>query len=216
MRGTLKSRVMGRLWGLSVAVGGGLAVGLGAGLPSLAWPYGGMSYVGGALAATLATFWLLERWGWRWPWVGRWLQTPNLEGRYEGSLESSYTNEHQEHPRMACIMEIRQSATRIHVVAYFGPQHKNLEDSSGSHSFLEGLVRGADGVYYLHYQYHNEAELLFYQLHEHSGTVQLKYVSASQQLIGTYYNLRGHRGKISVTRVSRRRLGESRFGTKPA
>ncbi|MEO7982541.1 MAG: hypothetical protein ABI688_00540 [Bacteroidota bacterium] len=145
--------------------------------------------------------------GWKWPFF-RWLvDIPNLNGRYEGKIISSYKKDgQQENTEKPCVIEIKQNASFIHVQAYF-EDPKTAQDTSKSHSISEEIVKEKSGFYSLHYIFLSESDVLQIELNNHGGTAKLNYYPDKKRLEGSYYNQRNNFGKIIVSFNSSKRLG---------
>jgi len=153
------------------------------------------------------TFTIINFLGWKW-WAFKWLvDIPNLNGRYEGTLISSYLTPAGIQVEKRCVMEIKQSASSIHIKSYFGDiNNNNLSPTSSSYSISEELELQKDGFFKLSYIFTNESEILV-QLNNHLGTASFKYYNDIKKLKGEYYNQRQNNGKIEVVFVQKKLLG---------
>jgi hypothetical protein len=141
-------------------------------------------------------FWFLNEYGWKWRCLKWLINIPNLNGRYVGTLISSY-EENGKPVTKDCALEIKQSASSIHISAYFGDlQSKNV--SSKSSSVSEQIVEMRSGMFMLYYIFHNETDSLQIQLTNHIGTVKFDYYGDIQTLRGAYYNQLKNTGTIEV------------------
>jgi hypothetical protein len=147
------------------------------------------------------TLFFINKVGWKW-YVFKWLvDIPNLNGRYEGTLISSYNNEQKD-----CVLEIKQTASYIHIFAYFGDLRSN-EKTSKSASVSEEIVQEKNGLYKLFYIFSNESDTLQIELNNHEGTSKLFYYPDVKRLEGEYYNQRGNSGTINATFKQKGLLG---------
>lgn len=137
----------------------------------------------------------------------RWLvDIPNLNGRYEGKIISSFKNEQGQYIEKPCVIEIRQNASFIHVNAYFEDPH-TANDTSRSYSISEEIIKEKSGFFSLHYIFLSEPDVLQIELTNHGGTAKLTYFHDNRKLEGAYYNQRNNFGKIIVTLTSSKRMG---------
>lgn len=152
----------------------------------------------GLISLTLV---FINRIGWKQS-VFKWLvDVPNLNGRYEGILISSYNSE-----RKDCVLEIKQTASYIHIFAYFGDLQSN-DKTSKYVSVSEQIVQEKNGLYKIFYIFSNESDTLQIQLNNHEGTSKLSYYPDVRRLEGEYYNQRGNTGTLNVTFKQRELLG---------
>lgn len=142
-------------------------------------------------------FWYINSHGWKISYFKWLIDIPDLNGRYKGTLISSYRDENNIPEEMECVIEIKQSASYIHIFGYFGSKTSN-SNSSISHSVSEQLVRGNDGLFLIYYIFTNESDALKVQLSNHLGTGFLKFHPDNKTLGGNYYNQRGNTGNIKV------------------
>jgi SMODS-associating 2TM, beta-strand rich effector domain len=103
-----------------------------------------------ALPSPMGVYWLLQAWftnvGWRWRWLHnfRIVRIPDLNGNYEGALQSSYDHFTKDYP---CRFEIKQTWKSISVTGHF--------EKSSSFNMVSGIsVSGA--VPRLTYEYGNK------------------------------------------------------------
>lgn len=143
---------------------------------------------------------------WKWQ-IFKWLiDLPDLNGRYEGIVVSSYIGEDGQPERKECVMEIKQTASSIHIYAYFGDIGTH-DRTSSSKSVSEELVKGDNGFFSLYYIFTNESEVLLIRLNNHLGTARFKYYPDIKSLDGEYYNQRKNVGTIQVKFIQEKLLG---------
>lgn len=132
------------------------------------------------------------------------IEIPNLNGRYEGVMISSYLDPITKKPTVLdCVMEISQTASDIHVYTYIGKEGKL---TSSSETICEILKRKPNGFYTLYYNYGNVSNLNV-KLNDHKGTAYLDYFYDKKSLNGNYFNERQNSGSISVTLKSNKLIG---------
>lgn len=135
------------------------------------------------------------------------IDIPNLNGRYEGELISSFKDENNNYVRKKCIIEIKQTASKIKVFSYYSDLNSDKQTSC-SESVLEEIVLQNEGTFKLYYVYDNKADILLNNLSDHSGTCELKYYPNEKRLAGEYYNKRGNKGTIDVVFKSNKTEGK--------
>lgn len=126
-------------------------------------------------------------------------QLPDLNGTWNGTLNSSYHNFNQPQP---CTMEIRQTWTQVSI--HF---HLN-ERTSHSYSIAASVLLNFQGKVTLRYEYINHPEEEFRGILDmHGGTNQLFFSNedGADKLRGPYYTDRQEqtRGIIEVSRAGR-------------
>lgn len=128
----------------------------------------------------------------------KWLiDIPNLNGRYVGKVQSSYLENGQ--PKIIdCVLEIKQTASNIHIFGYFGELNGGVI-SSTSVSTSESIVKEKNDFFRLYYVFTNETGGLPEKPNNHSGTAKLLYFPDKKMLEGEYYNMLKNNGIISVT-----------------
>lgn len=158
------------------------------------------------LTLVILSFAFVNEIGWKWL-VFKWLvDLPDLSGRYEGLLLSSYVAQDGKFEQKECVLEIKQTASSIHISAYFGDVGTH-ERSSRSYSVSEQIVKEKNGFVLVYYIFTNESEVLNKQLSNHTGTASLTYYPDTKSLDGYYYNLRQNKGTIKVKYVQDQLLG---------
>jgi len=143
------------------------------------------------------TLYLVNNFGWKTNYFKWLVDIPNLNGRYTGKLISNYTI-NGVRVEMDCVLEIKQSASSIHISGYFG----NITEgtvSSSSFSVSEELFIERSGFYRLYYVFSNETGALSERLNNHSGTARFLYFPDKYSLEGEYYNKINNTGSIIVS-----------------
>lgn len=144
--------------------------------------------------------------GWKWT-IFKWLiDLPNLNGRYKGQLISSFKDANGNNVVKNCVLEIKQTASTIHVFAYYGDPGSNTQ-SSRSYTTSEQIIKESNGLFVLYYIFTNEPDSMSVQLNNHDGTAKFKYFKDIMTLEGEYYNKRSNFGTIKVQFESKRLLG---------
>lgn len=144
--------------------------------------------------------------GWKWR-IFKWLiDVPNLNGRYKGQLVSSYKDDQGNPVVKDCVLEIKQTASSVHVFAYYGDPGTNTQ-SSRSYTTTEQIVKEPNDFFLLYYIFTNEPDTMSVQLNNHDGTAKFKYFRDIKTLDGEYYNKRANVGTIKVKFESKKLLG---------
>lgn len=138
----------------------------------------------------------------------KWLvDIPNLNGRYEGILESSFPNSvTNENTKKKCVIEIVQNASKITINSYYA--NVDGTETSKSESFSEEIIKKNDGFYDLYYFFKNNANTLSKGLSNHLGACKLTFYPEDKELRGEYYNDRLCKGNISVKFKSKKIKGK--------
>jgi hypothetical protein len=151
-------------------------------------------------------FLFINYFGWKYI-IFKWLiNIPDLNGRYQGILISSFENSDGTKVKKKCTMEIKQNASSIHIHSYFGDLDSS-ENTSSSYSVSEHLSEDTDGIFKLYYIFTNETEMLQTQLNNHIGTSKFRYYKDIKTLKGDYYNQRKNNGTIEVVFQQKKLLG---------
>lgn len=137
----------------------------------------------------------LERHAWKWPAVRALgiVDTPVIEGRYEGSLVTTYNGSTR-----PIRLEIDQTWTRIAV------RFTVMEPaSSTSYSVSASLDRAGHDKSRLTYSYNNRTRpgVADNDMADHDGTAELTF-EGDGTASGRYYNFRGNRGTLTVQSVN--------------
>lgn len=132
------------------------------------------------------------------------IEIPDLNGRYEGIMTSSFIDPSTKEPViLRCVMEVTQNASNIHVFTYIG---KDGVQTSCSETICEVLKKKENGFYTLYYNYGNNSNLNV-DLNDHKGTAYLDYFHDIKSLRGNYFNERRNNGTIDVKFVSKNLIG---------
>ena len=152
------------------------------------------------------TFLFLNHFGWKWS-IFKWLiDIPNLNGRYKGELISSFTNIPGQPIAKDCILEIKQTATSLHIFSYYGDKGTNIQ-SSRAYSVSEEIIKEPNGLFKIFYIFTNEPNTLQTKLNNHLGTATFLYYPDIKTLDGDYYNKRQNIGTIKVTFEQKELIG---------
>jgi len=148
---------------------------------------------------------IINFWGWKCI-IFKWLiDVPNLNGRYVGKLSSSFQTNGQNTER-DCVLEIRQTASGIHINAYTGDINTGVTSSTSS-TTSEQIIKQSSGFFELFYIFSNTPNTTAVQLNNHDGTAHFIYYPDIKKLEGSYYNQRKNDGTIIVTFDSEERIG---------
>jgi SMODS-associating 2TM, beta-strand rich effector domain len=155
------------------------------------------------------TLLFIDKIGWKWK-LFKWLvDIPNLNGRYEGKLESTFqtkgTNTIKD-----CAIEIRQTASKVKIFSYYGDPGTNNQTSIG-YSFSEEVVKEDDGFFSVYHIFSGEPDALQIDLHKHHGFSIMKFYPDLKLLDGSYFNERTNKGTLKVTFKQKNLLGRLRL-----
>ena len=146
----------------------------------------------------LFIFWILNNYIWKLLVIRKLFGIPNIDGRYEGELVSSFTETEEQKGIYKTAIEIKQTLTNITVCLY--------TERSCSYSFTANLCKNNNGNYELIYIYQNKTSAMGTNsdMRDHNGTAILRIFENGNILDGNYFNNpreRGRYGKIKVTKV---------------
>lgn len=158
------------------------------------------------ISLLLIIFLLINKYLWKYWFMKRLIDIPNLNGRYEGELISSYRDDLGNNIKKRCIIEIKQTASKIKIFSYYSDLNSDKQTSC-SYSVLEEIISRDDNVFKLYYVYDNKAEILN-ELSDHSGTCILQYYHSEKKIEGEYYNARGYKGNIKVKFIGKKLCGK--------
>lgn len=164
------------------------------------------SYIGvfSTIALITSTIIFIDLVGWRFKIFSWLINIPNLNGRYTGEVISSYQILGVP-VKKVCVMEIKQTASKLHIYTYFGDINTNLNTSS-SFSVIEQIIPENNNTFSVFYIFSNETSPLF-NLNNHVGTAKLKYYKDILTLEGEYYNQRNNNGTIKIQFSQKKLLG---------
>ncbi|MNK15432.1 hypothetical protein D3C87_335700 [compost metagenome] len=166
-------------------------------------------YVGPFSTISILSFilFLIDKYLWRFS-VFKWLiDIPDLNGRYEGELTSSFIDPITgQLTKKKCVLEIHQNASKIKINSYYSDIGNNNQTSQ-AFSVSEEIVENQNNIFEIFYIYTNTPNTLITQLHNHLGTCGIKYFFNIKTLEGEYYNQRGYKGTIRVVFTQKETLG---------
>ncbi len=150
--------------------------------------------------------WFVNEYGWRFR-IFKWLiDIPDLNGRYIGTLWSSFIDESGKSVEKRCALEIRQNASSINILSYYG-DIENQEQTSLAWSVSEEIIKGKSGFFQLYCIFINEPNTLITELYNHAGTTKLFYYTDRNALEGEYYNQRKNIGSMKVSFEQKKLIG---------
>jgi len=120
------------------------------------------------------------------------VSVPNLSGRWEGELFSSYNGKRKPYKTS---VEIEQTFSDIRILCYFC--------KSRSYSIVSGFYDHSDGNKLLQYIFHNEVyEMAESTMHDHYGMAKHVYKKSTNEMECFYFNepdhQRGNNGQYTV------------------
>lgn len=150
----------------------------------------------------LGMFWLFNKYIWQIPLVRRIINIPNINGRYEGNLTSTHTENNEENGTYPIAIEISQTLTSISVFFY--------TERSCSYSLIASIGQNTNNNHSLMYIYQNKTSVMTItdaDMRDHRGSVFFEIFDYGKELKGNYFNNpreRGRYGMINVKKVSRK------------
>ncbi len=150
-------------------------------------------------------FWIFNNYIWKLPWVRKILDTPNINGRFEGKLVSTFTETKEQNGTYPIAIEIKQTLTSICVYLY--------TERSCSYSVIASVCKNNNGNYELVYLYQNKTAAMNTDadMRDHHGCAYLEIFQDGKSLIGNYFNNpreRGRYGKITISKVATKIKGK--------
>lgn len=142
-----------------------------------------------------ALFVLTDRLLWKHSPLSNLFRIPNINGRYEGLLVSSY----DESQSYKIVVEIQQTLTNVFVTLY--------TENSSSYSLAADVGVNEHKNWSVFYIYQNRTATVNHNqdMKDHNGTCVLDIFKGGNTLKGNYYNNprdRGRHGSIEIKRVS--------------
>jgi len=151
------------------------------------------------------TLLFIDKVGWKWKFFKWLVDIPNLNGRYEGTLESIFQS-NGANTIKDCAIEIKQTASKIKVFSYYGDPGTNNQTSTG-YSHCEEIVHEEDGFFSVYHVFSNEPGTLQTQWNNHHGAFYMKYYPDIKLLDGNYFNDRPNKGTVKVIFKQNKLLG---------
>jgi SMODS-associating 2TM, beta-strand rich effector domain len=143
------------------------------------------------------TLLFIDKIGWKWK-LFKWLiNLPNLNGRYEGILESNYQSGGA-NTKKDCAFEIKQTASEIKISSYYGDVGTGNQTSEGT-SLSEDIVLQKNGSFRISHIYTGNPDFLQSGLKIHNGCSFMTYYPHDKTLKGNYFNDRPNKGEIKAT-----------------
>jgi SMODS-associating 2TM, beta-strand rich effector domain len=119
------------------------------------------------------------------------LSVPDLNGRWIGTLRSSYI-ENGQNKEIPIILEIRQRFSKVSVDSYTATSDATSHSSTATVQEI-----GEDFVLIFHYE-NIPNTMKAGTMQQHQGTARLKLIEGERVLHGRYFNDLGNYGDISV------------------
>jgi hypothetical protein len=141
---------------------------------------------------------LYDQFLWKWPLFNLLVIVPDMNGRYIGKINYTFN---KDACSKECVVEIHQTASKIHVRSFFNSENGQRTDSR---SFIEAIAKGHDGIYSIYLLYSNGGSKADRKLDTHEGANVLNYLKQTtkspSKLIGYYFTNRQKqtKGEIEV------------------
>lgn len=145
----------------------------------------------------LVMFWLFNELVWKLYPIRKLFNIPNINGRYEGNLTSTHTENNEQNGTYEIVIEIKQSLTSTSVFLY--------TERSCSYSLIASLGRNSNHNHELMYVYQNRTSAMNSDsdMRDHRGVAFLEIFDEGQKLIGNYFNNPRERGRYGVIDVKK-------------
>lgn len=148
------------------------------------------------LGTMVLLYLLFDNYLWKWNFFRkiRFIDIPDLNGRWKGVIKSSFQNHETELP---AVIEIQQTSSKIFIAMY-------LQESS-SKSLVAGFVKGDDNQPEIHYEYENIPKAdAKHSMRIHFGTAQLRYCADKAYFLdGHYYSSARDRATYGTMKFQR-------------
>lgn len=145
-------------------------------------------------------YFLFNKYIWKWKIVNKFLGVPNVNGKYEGLLQSTYLNEStgiRVEP-IQMILEVNQTFDSIKFTSFF----PNTPSSSSSN--MGGLISVEDEVAEFVFAYSNKSRDISIENDRHEGMNILKFNLTDGSIEGEYFNNRGkkpNKGTMNLEKI---------------
>jgi hypothetical protein len=149
------------------------------------------------LVILLGLFWLFNNIIWKFYPIRKLLGIPNINGRYEGELTSTHTENNEQNGTYKICLEIKQSLTSISVFLY--------TERSCSYSLIASIGLNGNHNHELMYVYQNKTSAMNNDsdMRDHKGSAFLEIFEDGKNLIGNYFNNPRERGRYGVIKVEK-------------
>lgn len=153
------------------------------------------------VALLLTLFWVTDNFLWRIKFIQKILDIPDINGRYEGELVSSY-DETKTYP---IVLEIKQSLNKISINLF--------TERSSSYSLTANIGKNNKGSWSVFYIYQNNTSAMNEDedMKDHNGVALLEIFDLGSNLKGNYFNNprdRGRYGTINVKRIDSKKMNK--------
>lgn len=150
-----------------------------------------------AVGLLLAAFWLFNKEIWKFYPIKKLLGVQNLNGRYEGELMSTHTENNEQNGTYKIAIEIKQSLTSISVFLY--------TERSCSYSIIASIGSNSNDNYELMYIYQNQTSAMNTDadMRDHKGVAFLEIFENGKKLTGSYFNNPRERGRYGIIKVEK-------------
>jgi hypothetical protein len=150
-----------------------------------------------AVVLLLAAFWLFNNEVWKFYPIKKLLGVQNINGRYEGELTSTHTENNEQNGTYKIAIEIKQSLTSISVFLY--------TERSCSYSVIASIGRNSNDNHELIYVYQNKTSAMNKDadMRDHGGAAFLEIFEGGKKLVGNYFNNPRERGRYGVMNLEK-------------
>lgn len=150
-----------------------------------------------AVGLILAAFWLFNKEVWKFCLIKKLLGVKNINGRYEGELTSTHTENNERNGTYKIAVEIKQSLTSINVFLY--------TERSCSYSIIANIGRNGNHNDELIYVYQNKTSAMNEDadMRDHGGAAFLEIFEDGKRLEGNYFNNPRERGRYGIMKLEK-------------
>lgn len=168
-------------------------------IPLVSWGYISIVLTPGIIFGIY--YYLFENFIWKWRYINKLIGIPNINGKYKGTLESSFRIEgsNEKTPPMKMILTVKQNFDKIKFTCEFP------DTPSASESSMGALMLFEDNMAKFIFAYTNQSTDIFIENDQHNGMNTLIFDLSNGSVRGTYFNGRGkkpNKGKMTLDKIS--------------
>lgn len=145
-------------------------------------------------AVFVVLYWLFDKYAWKWPYIAKVLNVPDLSGKWSCTGQSL---------NLAGEVTFKWEGQVIIVQSWDKLRVRFSTDKSGSNSNSAAIIRDEADGYRLFYSYKNDPKILETELHSHRGFAELTFNKELNSAEGEYFN--GY-GRYTFGRMKLERL----------
>jgi hypothetical protein len=145
----------------------------------------------------LGTFFVFNQIIWKIYPIKKLFGIPNINGRYEGELTSTHTENNEQNGTYQIVIEIKQSLTNIDIFLY--------TEKSCSYSIISSLGINHNHNNELMYVYQNRTSAMDKDadMRDHRGVAFLQIFDEGNRIEGNYFNNPRERGRYGIIKIKK-------------